>query len=97
MLYTDYQALLKCLKSEDSTGRLARWQLALFKYNLDVFHVPGKDIMIADGLLRLGGYPSVPPTPYEVNDTAFMVDDNVTEGEQGTEAPDKAVNKWELR
>ena len=94
MLYTDHQALLKCLKSEDSTGRLARWQLALSEYDLDIFHVPGKDITIADGLSRLEGYPSAPPTPHEVNDTAFMADDNIelTEGGQGTEA-----NEWETR
>ena len=36
ILYTDHQALLKCLKSEDNTGRLARWHLALSEYDLDV-------------------------------------------------------------
>ena len=84
MLYTDHQALLKCLKSEDSTGRLARWQLALSEYDLDVFHVPGKDITIADGLSRLEGYPSAPPTQHEVNDTAFMADDQLMAGEPST-------------
>ena len=97
MLYTDHQALLKCLKSEDSTGRLARWQLALSEYDLDIFHVPGKDITIADGLSRLEGYPSAPPPPHEVNDTAFMADHNVTEGGQGTGTPDEEVNEWEQR
>ena len=97
MLYTDHQALLKCLKSEDSTGRLARWQLALSEYDLDIFHVPGKDITIADGLSRLTGYPSSSPTAHEVNDTAFMADDDVVdndvmEGGQSTEA-----NEWEIR
>ncbi len=32
---------------------LARWQLALSEYDLDVFHVLAKDITIADGLSRL--------------------------------------------
>ena len=50
MLYTDHQALLKVLKSEDVTGRIARWQLALSEYDLDVYHVPGKDLAVADGL-----------------------------------------------
>ena len=27
ILYTDHQALLKTLKSEDATERIARWQL----------------------------------------------------------------------
>ena len=39
MLYTDHQALLKCLKIEDATGRLARWHLALSEYDFDIFHV----------------------------------------------------------
>ena len=76
MLYTDHQALLKCLKSEDSTRRLVQWQLALSKYDLDIFHIPGKDIIIVDGLSRLEGYPSTSATLYEVNDTAFMADNN---------------------
>ena len=51
MLYINYQILLKCLKSEDSIERLARWQLALFEYDLDIFYVSGKDIIITDELL----------------------------------------------
>ena len=58
MLYTDHQALLKVLESEDITGRISRWQLALSEYDLDIYHVPGKDLAVADGLSRIEGYPS---------------------------------------
>ena len=92
MLYTDHQALLKCLKSEDTAGRIARWQLALSEYDLDVFHVRGKEITIADGLSRIEGYPSARPTPHKVNDTAFMADDNVTAGDQGTDSRATSVD-----
>ncbi|KAF6232615.1 hypothetical protein HO173_009283 [Letharia columbiana] len=36
MLYTDHQALLKVLKSEDVTGRISRWQPCLSEYDLDL-------------------------------------------------------------
>lgn len=71
MLYTDHQALLKTLKSEDVTGRIARWQLALSEYDLDIYHVPGKDIAIADGLSRCTGYPAMPTDDFETEMTAF--------------------------
>ena len=75
MLYTDHQALLKALRSEDATGRLARWQLMLSEYDLDIFHVPGKDLAVADGLSRLGGYPSSSPSPEETTMEAFAIDE----------------------
>ena len=83
MLYTDHQALLKCLKSEESTGRLARWQLALSEYDLDIFHVPGKDITVADGLSRLGKYPSTAPSLEETTMNAFISEHGVTAGDAG--------------
>jgi len=43
-LYTDHQVLLECLQSGDMTGRLARWQLTLSEYNLDITHVPSKEL-----------------------------------------------------
>ena len=42
-LYTDHQVLLKILKSEDATGRISRWQLALSKYDIQTHRVPGKE------------------------------------------------------
>lgn len=74
MLYTDHQALLKVLKSEDATGRIVRWQLALSEYDLDIYHVPGKDIAVADGLSRIMGPPSMTPSNDEVEMAAFSAD-----------------------
>ena len=63
---------------------------------MDVFHVPRKDITIADGLSRLEGYPR-PHTPHEVNNTAFTADDNLTVGDPVTEVPNEMVNEWEIQ
>lgn len=48
-LYTDHQALLKVLRGEDGHGRIARWQLRLGEYDLEIKHVPGKELLIGDG------------------------------------------------
>ena len=62
-LYTDHSALVSLLKEDDSHGRIARWQYRLSEYVLDIKHVPGKELAIADGLSRIRGYPSyLPPT-----------------------------------
>lgn len=74
ILYTDHQALLKVLKSEDVTGRISRWQLALSEYDLDVYHVPGKDLAIADGLSRIEGYPSRMATDEESTMASFVAE-----------------------
>ena len=74
MLYTDHSALLEVLKSEDATGRISRWQLALSEYDLDTFHIPGKDLAVADGLLRMAGYPSLSASNDESTVASFMVD-----------------------
>ena len=90
-LYTDHQALLKCLQSEDMTGRLARWQLALSEFNLDIVHVAGKDLAIADGLSRLSNPPSATPSSIEVPLVAFTAEGfQLTEG---TQVPRE--NDWE--
>lgn len=43
-LYTDHTTLTKRHKIDDTTGRIARWQLALSEYNLDLTYVPGRDL-----------------------------------------------------
>ncbi|KAL8686337.1 MAG: hypothetical protein Q9218_007176 [Villophora microphyllina] len=73
-VYTDHQALLKTLKSEDSTGRIARWQLAPSEYNLDIYHLPEKDCVLADVLSRIIGYPTTLPTDYETEMTSFSAE-----------------------
>ena len=52
-LYTDHQALVTILKGDDARGRIARWQYRLSEYPLEIIHVPGRDLVIADGLSRL--------------------------------------------
>lgn len=52
-LYTDHQALLKVLRSNDAQGRIARWQVRFGRYWLHANHAPGKQLAIADGLSRL--------------------------------------------
>lgn len=51
-LYTDHQALVSMLGSDDTRGRIARWQNRFAEYDLVVIHVPGKSLAIADGLSR---------------------------------------------
>lgn len=77
-LYTDHTALLKTLQSEDVIGRIARWQLALWEYDLDIYHVPGKDIAIADGLSRLMGDPAMPATSIETEMVSFAAEEQTT-------------------
>lgn len=74
MLYTDYQALLKVLKSEDVTGRISRRQLSLSEYDLDIFHVPGKDLAVADGLSRIQGWSSRSATEEESTMASFAAE-----------------------
>ncbi|KAL2436955.1 hypothetical protein ABEF95_015655 [Exophiala dermatitidis] len=52
-VYTDHSALLKVLTGTDSHGRLARWQVKFSEYWLNVKHVPGKTLVIADRLSRI--------------------------------------------
>lgn len=90
-LYTDYKALLKTLKLEDTIGRIARWQLALSEYNLDIYHVPGKDIVIADGLSRMTGYPAMDPTDEETELVVFMIIEEEEDIGHNTTAGDPAI------
>ena len=75
-LYTDHSALLTTLRADAATGRLARWQLRLSEYNLDIHHIPGKDLAVADGLSRILGLPSytVPEDQAETFLPAFAVE-----------------------
>lgn len=78
-IYTDHQALLKVLRAETANARLARWQLRLGEYPMEIHHVPGKDLAIADGLSRITG-PAVytPPDISKFALPALAAESNVT-------------------
>jgi len=54
-LYTDHAALVTVLTSDggDSNGRIARWQSKIQEFDLEIHHVPGKQLQIPDGLSRM--------------------------------------------
>ncbi|KAH0607822.1 uncharacterized protein H6S33_002856 [Morchella sextelata] len=52
-VYTDHQALLSVLKGDEAKGRIARWQMQLAEYDMEIHHVPGSQNVIADGMSRL--------------------------------------------
>ena len=55
-LYTNHSALIKCLKNENTTNRIARWQLALSKYSLNIIHVSERKLVIANDLSKIINY-----------------------------------------
>jgi hypothetical protein len=74
-LYRDHQSLSSILTSEvnGSHGRTARWQDSSNEFTLDIHHVPGKDLLIVDGLSRLPAQLMDPPI--EVDElVAFAVE-----------------------
>jgi len=76
-LYTDHAALLSTLKSENAHGRISRWQLALSEYDLNIYYIPGKELLIADGISRFTGPPSytMPEDHESVDMMAFVAED----------------------
>ena len=52
-VYTDHQALLGILRSKDAHGRITRWNVAIGEFNMEIKHVPGKKLGLADGLSRI--------------------------------------------
>ena len=49
--------------------------MSLSEYDLDVFHVPGKDLAIADGLSRIVEYPSRLTTEEETVMASFTTEE----------------------
>ncbi len=52
-LYINHQPLTAIWRGDDAHGRIARWQYRLSEYDLDIVHVPGRKLAIADGLPRI--------------------------------------------
>ena len=51
-LVTDHKALVAMLQCQETTGKLARWNVDLFPYTFMVHHKAGKELANADGLSR---------------------------------------------
>jgi hypothetical protein len=47
LAYTDHQALVSVIGSDDAHGRICRWQVRLSEFDRDLVHVPGKELAIA--------------------------------------------------
>jgi hypothetical protein len=60
--FTDHQAIVNIMSSNSTSPRIQRWKLALASENLTVYHVPGKDNVVADALSRIPCFkpPAVP-------------------------------------
>lgn len=52
-VYTDKHAVLKVIRGDDVRSRIAGWQWRLSEYDLDVRHVPSKNLALATGLSRM--------------------------------------------
>lgn len=76
-LYTDHQALTKMLTSEDTRGRIARWQNKFAEYDVVVVHVPGKLLALADGLSRLPSAYQTAPVAVDIEASIAMFEDSV--------------------
>lgn len=54
ILYTDHSSLKHVFgERSDATGRLARWNMRIQEYDMQIVHVPGRIQIVADGLSRL--------------------------------------------
>ena len=90
-VYTDHQALMTTLRADTSSSRIARWQLRLSEYNMEIHHVPGKEMAIADGLSRINGPPAytVPEDTAEFSLPAFSVEGAMAESTTADDATDE--------
>jgi len=65
IVYTDQSALRTILRGDNAQGRLAGWQARIAEYDLDIRHVPSKELTLATGLSRM---------PYEIMDDPINQD-----------------------
>ena len=52
-VFTDHNPLTFLGKMKNKNQRLLRWRLFLQEYDLDVYHIPGKQNVVADALSRV--------------------------------------------
>ena len=53
LVYTDLNPLVFLCKMSNKNQRLTRWSLLLQEYDLIIYHIKGKDNVIADALSRV--------------------------------------------
>ena len=72
-LYTNHSTLTKCLKSENTTDKIARWQLALSKYNLNIIHVSKREFVITNDLSKIIDYSFLSLSNFEFTMMTFSI------------------------
>ena len=75
-LYTNHLTLTKCLKNENTTSKIARWQLTLSKFNLNIIHVSKKKLIITDDLSKIINYSFSSFFNFEFTMMIFSVTEN---------------------
>lgn len=50
---TDHSALIWLFKQPNLTGRLARWILKLQQFDINIFHIKGRNNVVPDALSRI--------------------------------------------
>lgn len=75
MVYTDHSAILNILSNADNgRGRISRWQYEIGEYNLELHHIPGKKMVVADGLSRLREFPEMATIPRADDMVSFNIE-----------------------
>ena len=75
-IITDHKALLSMLHCQDTTGKLARWNMDLYPYDFKVYFRPGSELGNADGLFRTDKeIRAIVPDPSEIRAVAAMIQD----------------------
>ena len=54
-VYTDHEAIYWLWYKAELSGRLIRWILRMQEFNLQIFHKPGKEMIVPDALSRMFG------------------------------------------
>ena len=52
VIYTDHNPLVFIQKMKNKNRRLLNWSLILQEYNMEIFHIKGKENVVADALSR---------------------------------------------